>query len=206
MQTFLSGFGIGFGLIVAIGAQNAFVLRQGLKKEHVAPVVFVCTLCDFSLIFLGVLGFGTLVARFPLLTDAAAWGGAIFLFIYGALAFRSALRGSAGLQSHAVSNTLSRRGAVLTALALSLLNPHVYLDTVVLLGSIAAQYEGSGRVIFWAGASSASLLWFSVLGFGASFLAPVFRRAAAWRVLDALIALVMWALAFGLVRGQLQGV
>ncbi len=177
--------------------------HEGLKKEHVASVVFVCTLCDFSLILLGVLGFGTLVARFPLLTPFAAWGGAVFLFIYGALALRSAVRGSAGLQAGGVGAALSRRGALLTALALSLLNPHVYLDTVVLLGSIAAQYEGNERVIFWAGASSASLIWFSVLGFGASFLAPVFRRAAAWRVLDALIALVMWALAFGLVRGQL---
>lgn len=203
MQTFLSGFGIGLGLIVAIGAQNAFVLRQGLKKEHVAPVVAVCALCDFSLILLGVLGFGTLVARFPLLTSAAAWGGAVFLIVYGAWAFRSAWRGSAGLRGDEAGDPLSRRGAVLTALALSLLNPHVYLDTVVLIGSIAAQYEDGGRVSFWAGASVASLVWFSILGFGASFLAPVFERGAAWRVLDALIALVMWALAFGLISGQL---
>ena len=202
MQTFLSGFGIGLGLIIAIGAQNAFVLRQGLKREHVAPVVLVCALCDFSLILVGVLGFGALVARFPLLTAFAAWGGAVFLIIYGALAFRSAWRGSAGLRAGGASGALSRRGALLTALALSLLNPHVYLDTVVLVGSVAAQY-GSGRVTFGAGAAGASLVWFSALGFGASLLAPVFERAAAWRVLDAFIAFVMWALAFGLIRGQL---
>ena len=203
MQSFLSGFGIGLSLIVAIGAQNAYVLRQGLKKEHVAAVVFVCTLCDFTLILLGVLGFGALVAAFPMMTKVAAWGGAAFLFVYGSLAFRSAWRGFGKLEGAPQLIPLSRRTAILTALAISLLNPHVYLDTVVLLGSVAAQYEAGARVAFWAGASSASLSWFGVLGFGASRLAPIFERPKAWRVLDALIGSVMWLLAFGLVNMQL---
>ncbi len=204
MLALLSGFGLSLSLIVAIGAQNAFVLRQGLKREHVLTVVLVCTICDFGLIVLGVLGFGGLVARFPPLTSIAAWGGALFLIVYGIVALRNALQVSEGLKSEQ-SGSLSYRVALLTALALSLLNPHVYLDTVVLIGSLAAQYQNETRLLFGVGASFASLSWFFALGFGARFLAPIFSHPTSWRLLDSVIALIMWSLAFSLIAIELQG-
>ena len=207
LSAFCAGLGLGASLIIAIGAQNAFVLRQGLSRLHVFAVVAICVLCDWVLISLGALGFGSLVRVFPLVTAIAAWGGALFLLGYGVVSFRSAIRAQPliaeedGAQPDAGLETL--RAVALTTLAVSLLNPHVYLDTVVLLGSVAAQYAGLLRAWFALGACVASLVWFSALGFGARLLAPVFAKPAAWRVLDAAIGAIMWWIALGLVRGQL---
>jgi len=206
LSALLAGLGIGASLIVAIGAQNAFVLRQGLRREHVAAVVAVCVACDWVLICAGALGFGSLVRVFPLVTAIAAWGGALFLIGYGALSMRSALHPDtlSGEEGDSGSAPASTRAAVAATLAVSLLNPHVYLDTVVLLGSVAAQYEGVLRGWFTIGACAASFAWFSALGFGARMLAPVFAKPSAWRVLDAAIGAIMWWIAAGLVLGQLR--
>jgi L-lysine exporter family protein LysE/ArgO len=206
LAAFAAGFGLGGGLIVAIGAQNAFVLKHGLRRVHVLAVVTTCTLVDWALIALGAVGFGTLIARFPTVTTLAAWGGAFFLLWYGAVSFRSALRpdtlraeeGSGGERSVALWPVVG------ATLAVSLLNPHVYLDTIVLLGSVAAQYATDLRVWFAVGAMVASFVWFFGLGLGARLLAPVFAKPSAWRVLDVLIGVVMWWIAAGLIVGQLR--
>jgi len=198
---FWQGFGLGAGLIVAIGAQNAFVLRQGLAQQQVLLTALVCVLCDAALITLGVAGFGGLVSSSARLSAVATWGGALFLIVYGFQAFRAALN-PRGLE---VQNgeVLSRREAVTTTLAVSLLNPHVYLDTVVLLGSIGGQFEGSARALFGVGAVTASSVWFFSLAYGATRLGPLFRRPLSWRVLDVLIGVVMWSVAASLVRDAL---
>jgi L-lysine exporter family protein LysE/ArgO len=198
---FFQGLALGAGLIIAIGAQNAFVLRQGLRKQQVFATALVCTLCDAVLITLGVAGLGGVVSRNPVLTAVAAWGGAIFLFVYGLRAFLAALKPQ-GLAAQA-GETRSRREAVLMALGVSLLNPHVYLDTVVLLGGIGGQFAGSARAAFGLGAVTASSGWFFSLAYGATRLGPLFRRLNAWRTLDVLIGVVMWSIAASLVRGAL---
>ena len=198
MSAFWQGLGLGAGLIIAIGAQNAFVLRQGLKKQHVFLVALVCTLCDAALITLGVAGFGSVVGGHPVLTKLAAWGGAIFLFVYGLRAFWAVFRAE-GLEAQG-GTTLSKRDAVLTTLGVSLLNPHVYLDTVVLLGGIGGQFTGQSRVFYGVGAVTASSVWFFSLAYGATRLGPLFRRPLAWRLLEALIGVIMWRIAFSLVR------
>jgi L-lysine exporter family protein LysE/ArgO len=195
----VSGLGLGLALIVAIGAQNAFVLRQGLRGEHVVAVVAVCALSDLALIAAGIAGTGALLTRAPEAVMVFRWAGAAFLLGYGALAARRALRPAGALTTEAAQRT-PLRPTVLTASALTWLNPHVYLDTVVLLGSVAAT-QGDLRWHFGAGAAVGSLLWFSALGAGARLLRPVFARPGAWRVLDAGIALVMVVLAVGLLRG-----
>jgi L-lysine exporter family protein LysE/ArgO len=192
-----SGLVLGLGLIVAIGAQNAFVLRQGLRLEHVAAVVAVCALSDVALIAAGVLGAGAAVTRAPLLVPVVCFAGAAFLLAYGALAGRRALRPGALLAEAGGAGT-GLAAAVGTCLALTWLNPHVYLDTVVLLGSMASTYD-EHRWQFAVGAGLGSVLWFTALGYGARLLRPVFARPAAWRVLDAGIAVVMSALAVSLV-------
>ncbi len=201
----LQGFTLSAGLIIAIGSQNAFVLRQGLRREHVFTVCTICFLCDAILITLGVGGFGTLAASSPTLLNITYWAGAVFLFGYGLRAFRAALRpGALAVDaSGAPATTLMR--AVVTALALTLLNPHVYLDTVLLLGSLAGQQASEVRPWFAIGAVSASLLWFYSLGYGARVLAPLFRKPSAWRTLDGLIGCVMWAIAGSLVWPLLVG-
>jgi L-lysine exporter family protein LysE/ArgO len=193
---FVQGFFTSAALIVAIGAQNAFVLRQGLKREHVLAVVLVCALSDVLLISLGVAGLGTLVQRDPLLLAVARWGGAGFLAIYGLSAARRALAGER--LAAGSSAPLSRRAAVLACLGFTYLNPHCWLDTVVLVGSLSAQH-GQARWTFGAGAAAASGVWFVALGYGARLLAPLFAKPAAWRVLDGAIAAVMWSLALTLV-------
>lgn len=194
----LQGFGLGAGLIIAIGAQNAFVLRQGLRRLHVFVTALICTLCDATLIALGVAGFGTLIASTPLLTTLATWGGAAFLLVYGFRAFRSALLPTALDADAPVRQSTTLRSTVLAVLALSLLNPHVYLDTVVLVGSIDGQYPPRERMAFAIGAMLASCTWFFSLAYGAAWLAPLFRRPLAWRVLDVLIGCVMWTIAASL--------
>jgi L-lysine exporter family protein LysE/ArgO len=195
--TALAGLGLGLSLIVAIGAQNAFVLRQGLRREHVLPIVLVCALSDAVLIVAGVAGAGAVFAVAPVVLTVVTWAGAVFLLGYGVLAARRAIRPSVlAAGGGAAATTLTV--AVTTCLALTWLNPHVYLDTVVLLGSIANTH-GADRWWFGAGAVLGSVLWFTALGFGARMLQPVFARPAAWRVLDAVIAVVMVAIAMSLV-------
>ena len=196
----VSGFGLGLALIVAIGAQNAFVLRQGLRGEHVVPVVAVCATSDLVLIAAGVAGTGALLDRVPEAVTVIRWAGAAFLLAYGALAARRALRPPGALLTEAAQRT-PLLSTLLTASALTWLNPHVYLDTVVLLGSVAAA-QGDLRWHFGTGAAVGSVLWFTALGVGARLLRPVFARPAAWRVLDGVIALVMLVLAAGLVQGE----
>jgi L-lysine exporter family protein LysE/ArgO len=195
---FAQGLVTSAALIVAIGAQNAFVLRQGLRREHVGAVVAVCALSDLLLIALGVAGLGALVQGHAALLLVARWGGALFLAIYGALAARRALSPHALAAGHGAA--LSRRQAIVACLGFTYLNPHCWLDTVVLIGSLSAQQPDGARAAFGAGAGAASLVWFAALGYGARLLAPLFARPAAWRVLDGGIAAVMWTLAFTLLR------
>jgi L-lysine exporter family protein LysE/ArgO len=243
----LAGLGLGLGLIAAIGAQNAFVLRQGIRREHVLAVVLICIASDAVLILAGVAGAGALFKAVPWLVTVARWGGALFLLSYALLAARRALRrpdpdagalrvdprpanertpGGKAETNHDPAPTAASRGpdrvgtstlaieapvawglaapepsrllaVVTTALALTWLNPHVYLDTFVLLGSVGSSH-GSARWAFAAGATLGSTLWFCALGLAARALAPVFARPIAWRVLDGIIAVVMTCVATGL--------
>ncbi|APX24048.1 MAG: amino acid transporter [Rhodobacteraceae bacterium] len=199
MQAALGGFALGLSLIVAIGAQNAFVLRQGLLRSHVFTVCLICALSDALLILLGVTGFGALTTAVPGLETAMRWLGAAFLIWYGARSLFAAWRGGETLRAGGADPAGSRRAAILTCLAFTWLNPHVYLDTVVLLGAVSAQYEP--RAAFAAGAMIASFLFFFSLGYGARALGPLFEKPLAWRVLDLLIGLVMWAIAARLAFG-----
>lgn len=192
-----TGFVTGLSLIVVIGAQNAFVLRQGLRREHVGWVVAVCAASDALLIALGVAGLGALVQAAPVALAVARWGGAAFLVVLAIGALRRA-----GRSEHLdpAQSGPARLGAVLaTTLALTWLNPHVYLDTVVLLGGISTQHQPGWA--FGVGAALGSVVWFSALGFGARLLRPLFARPAAWRVLDVAVAVVMLAVAASLVLG-----
>ncbi|WP_290546739.1 LysE/ArgO family amino acid transporter [Aestuariivirga sp.] len=201
LTALIAGFLTGFSLILAIGAQNAFVLRQGLRREHVGLVVAICVVSDGLLIMAGVTFLGALLPSIPGLSEVMRWVGAAFLICYGALRFRAALRGGESLQPSAVEASSAYRVAM-TCLLLTWANPHVYIDTVVLLGSIAAQYAPFD-VLFGAGAAIASLVFFTALGFGARLLAPVFTSPRAWVALEVLIGLVMWAIAFALLRAGL---
>ena len=195
----VAGFLTGLSLIVAIGAQNAFVLRQGIRRRNVLLVVGVCAVSDLVLILAGVAGIGTIVERAPVVLTVVRWFGAAFLLSYGLLAARRALRG--GNLEAAADRPLSTSAVLATALAFTWLNPHVYLDTVLLVGSVASTHGAAGRWWFAAGAGTASIVWFTGLGYGARVLGPVFRRRNAWRVLDGGIAVVMFALAASLVFG-----
>ena len=198
LATFLSGLGTGAGLIIAIGAQNAFVLRQGLLRQHVLPVVLVCIGGDILCICAGVAGMGALIRTNEWLLEFFRWGGALFLTFYGISAARRAASGNGSMEISEVG-ACSFMKAITSCLAFTFLNPHVYLDTVVLLGSIAAQYGEDLKWTFASGALTASVLWFTGLGFGARLLLPIFQNRKAWRILDTLIALVMWAIALTLV-------
>jgi L-lysine exporter family protein LysE/ArgO len=197
----LAGFGLGLSLIIAIGAQNAFVLRQGLRREHVLAVVLICALSDAVLILVGVAGGGALFTALPWLVEIIRWVGAAFLVTYGVLAAVRVLRRprpeADGLRA-AGTGAKSLAVAITTCLALTWLNPHVYLDTVLLLGSVGSTH-GEQRWWFAGGATLGSILWFTSLGFGARLLAPLFAKPLAWRILDGLIALVMIAVAVMLV-------
>ena len=202
LAPFLQGMGLGAGLIIAIGAQNAFVLRQGLARRHVFLICTICFLGDALLIAAGSARVGTLIAAHPWATSAAAWGGAAFLAWMGANALRAMTRPET-LGPAAGGAAMSRTAAVTTVLALTFLNPHVYLDTVVLLGGIAGQFPAAERTWFAAGAATASLLWFYGLGYGAGLLSPLFRRPLTWRILDGAIAAIMFAIAGSLAWGEL---
>lgn len=199
MTVWLQGFALSAGLIIAIGAQNAFVLRQGLRRLHVFPTAMICTLCDMMLIGLGVAGVGTVIAQSALLTQIATWGGALFLLYYGYRAFRSAQQPGTLDVSTSAPERVYLRTTIAAALAISLLNPHVYLDTVVLLGGIGARYPQGERLWFALGAMSASMVWFFALAYGATWLTPFFQRRAAWRALDIGVGCIMWAIALSLV-------
>ncbi|MDQ0033728.1 L-lysine exporter family protein LysE/ArgO [Variovorax boronicumulans] len=201
---FLNGFLMSLVLIVAIGAQNAYVLRQGLRREHVGAVVLFCAAGDAVLIGAGVAGMAQALRGRPMLATALAGLGAAFLCAYGLRAlWRSRQPGA--LQATAQGVSLSRAAVVAQAAGFTLLNPHVYLDTVLLVGSAGAQYAGSLKVWFVVGAAMASALWFTALGFGARLLAPVFARPGAWQMLDALIGGTMLVLAAMLARRALTG-
>lgn len=199
---FMQGLALSLGLIVAIGAQNAFVLRQGLRREHVGSVVLFCALADAVLIAAGVLGMAQALGEHQDFARALALAGAVFLAAYGWQALRRA-RQSNQLHAEESGTGLRLAGVMAQAAAFTLLNPHVYLDTVLLVGSIGAQQPFALQPWFVAGASFASLFWFGMLGFGARWLAPWFARPKAWQVLDGLIGLTMWVLALLLVRHAL---
>lgn len=202
LPVFVQGLLLCFGLIVAIGAQNAFVLRQGLRREHVVPVVLFCALADAVLISAGVLGMAQALGNSPGLAKALALAGSVFLVWYG---WQALLRARQTGQLHAAGGAegLSRGAALAQVVAFTLLNPHVYLDTVMLMGSIGAQQPAALQGWFIAGSSLASLIWFCALGFGARWLAPLFAKPRAWQVLDGLIGLTMWTLAVLLLRHAL---
>lgn len=199
LAAFFQGFVLGAGLIIAIGSQNAYVLRQGLKREHVLLICLVCALSDALLITIGVSGTGTLVASSETLLTLVRIGGALFLSVYGVRAAQVAIKGEYLDAASGALVATPLKTALLTTLAFTYLNPHVYLDTVILLGSIAGQYGWVERVQFGAGAIVASFAWFFALGYGARWLAPMFSRPIAWKLLDSLIALIMFGLAISLV-------
>jgi L-lysine exporter family protein LysE/ArgO len=199
LEAALQGYLVSVSLILAIGAQNAFVLRQGLRREHVFVVVAVCAVSDALLICLGVAGFGAASALLPWLGEAMRWGGILFLSVYGALRFLAALRGGEALrpakgQSAPLAKVLS------TCLLLTWANPHVYLDTVALIGSISAQYAPF-QLEFGLAAALGSLSFFTALGYGARLLAPLFANPRSWVVLEVLVGLTMWTIAAGLAFG-----
>lgn len=193
MNALLTGFGVSLSLILAIGAQNAFVLRQGLRGRHVWAVVLVCAASDALLISVGVYGGAALRETLPGLAPLMTWAGAAFLILYGALSLRTAWRGGQSLEA-ADGQDRSLLQAVLVCLALTWLNPHVYLDTVLLIGAVAQKFPGA-EAAFTLGAVAASFSFFAALGYGAALLRPIFARPIAWRVLDAATGLLMWAIA-----------
>ena len=195
-QSYLNGLLVAFGLIMAIGTQNAFVLAQSLRREHHLPVAAFCVVCDALLVAAGVFGLATLLTQNPLLLSVARWGGAVFLLWYGTQALRRAFSTSS-LEHSANQTARSLKAVMLSALAVTLLNPHVYLDTVLLIGSLGAQQSVPGAYVV--GAASASLMWFFTLALGAAWLAPWLARPNTWRILDLLVAVMMYAVAIQLI-------
>ena len=193
----LTGYFTAFSLILAIGAQNAFVLRQGMLGRHVFVLCLLCAVSDAALITLGVLGFGWLVTLSPQFPHFMALAGAGFLIVYGGLRFKAAIRGNAVGQTTA--NATGLRPVILTGLALTWLNPHVYLDTLGLIGAVSAGFaEGGQKLVFGVAAAAASFTFFFALGYGARLLSPIMQSARAWRIFDGLIGLTMWTIAAGL--------
>jgi len=203
INVFITAFVLAAGLIMAIGAQNAHVLRQGIAGHYVGITVILCAFFDTVLMTSGVFGFGWLLTQLPMLEDVARVGGAVFLLWYGSRCVRSAMAplSSVSVESR-VATTLPT--AIATVSAFTLLNPHVYLDTVVLVGSIGGQYEGTARTVFAVGAFTASWVWFIALGYGARLVRPYFENPRAWQVLDGFIALVMFAIALSLLWEQFR--
>jgi L-lysine exporter family protein LysE/ArgO len=195
---FLAGLTMSLSLIVAIGAQNAFVLRQGLRDEHLFPVCLTCALSDALLILIGVTGFARIAAVLPWLDPAMRYGGATFLFCYGARSLRSSLSATGALTPKGSAEAPALPRTLLACLAITWLNPHVYLDTVVLLGTVSTQFPGA-EPVFAVGAVAGSFLFFFALGYGATRLRPLFAQPSAWRVLEGIMGLIMWALALRLV-------
>ncbi len=197
MTTYLSGFSLGLSLILAIGSQNAFVLKQGLKNQHVFIVCLVCAVSDALLISFGVAGFGAIVEKFPQIEQIARFGGVLFLAVYSILSFRSAFTENHALETH-VQTKGSLLKVVSVCLAFTWLNPHVYLDTVVLLGSISTQYQPD-EMQFAIGAITASFVFFFSLGLGARFLSPLFSRPKSWKILEFIVGVMMATIAISLI-------
>ncbi|WP_323007840.1 LysE/ArgO family amino acid transporter [Pseudorhodobacter sp.] len=199
IEALVAGYLVSISLIAAIGAQNAFVLRQGIRREHVGWVVLVCAVSDAALISAGVAGFGAVSQSVPWLGDAMLWAGVMFLLVYGALRFRAAWQGGGALVPAGRAPVALRR-VIATCLVLTWANPHVYLDTLVLIGAISAQYAPHG-LAFGFGAVAASVSFFTALGYGARLLAPVMARPRSWVVLEVIVGATMWAIAAALVFG-----
>lgn len=197
LTMFFKGMSLSASLIMAIGAQNAHVLKMGLQRQHIGLTVAVCVVCEALLISMGVVGIGHLIERYPALLVWAKWGGVVFLCYYGIMAFRAAWQ-KQSMQVVIMQQGLRWQAALVAVLAVTLLNPHVYLDTVILLGSIAVQQGPTGKWWFALGAMVNALLWYSTLAFAARLLRPLFARARAWQVLDLMIALMMLGLALNL--------
>ena len=208
MIPFLEGIALGASLIIAIGPQNAFVIQQGILRQHVFLAAFVCTLVDVVLIIVGAAGFGTLIAIIPSLKTYFLWGGILFLMGYGTLSLISSFKLPCDEDSLGKNQsgypTKNRKGIIITAAGFSLLNPHVYLDTVILLGGLAAQYEIPERNYFAFGAIMASVVWFYGIGYGATLVAPWFESSRGKRILDLVIAMIMFVLAFVLMLNVLD--
>jgi len=194
---FFTGMATSAGLIIAIGAQNAYLLTQSVRKNHHMTIALICAIFDILLISIGVGGAGAAFASSPLLTKIAAWGGASFLFFYGFLSFRSAFRSNAMNVMQSADDSLKK--VILTTIAVTVLNPHVYVDTVLLVGGISAQYEADGRLMFGIGACLASAMWFYLLASAGRRLAPFFAKPAAWRLLDGSVCLIMWGVGISLI-------
>lgn len=195
LEIYLKGVVLSGGLIIAIGSQNAFLLAQGLRRQHHVLVASLCALFDFLLIFAGVMGLGALIQESPVLLNWAKWGGVVYLFVFGLFALKRVFQ-SEQLKAED-SRVVSRKAVVLNTLAVTFLNPHVYLDTIVLLGSIGAQF-GDLRWLFVLGASTASVIWFFGLGLGAAKLAPLVAKPWIWKAVDLLVCLAMWLVAWSL--------
>ena len=198
LQSYLNGLLVAAGLIMAIGTQNAFVLAQSLRREHHLPVAALCVVCDALLVAAGVFGLATVLAHSPMLLSITRWGGAAFLLWYGSKALRRAFSRQTLHEGHS-AGVRSLKAVLSSALAVTLLNPHVYLDTVLLIGTLGAQQTAPSAYV--AGAASASLLWFFTLAIGAAWLAPWLARPATWRLIDLLVAIMMFVVAGQLITG-----
>lgn len=196
MSSFFSGFGLGISLILAIGAQNAFVLKQGLKKQYVFWVCLICSLSDALLILMGVTGFSSIIKSYPVVADVARYTGALFLFVYGAMNFYSAYQKTSALNPKG-EDKQSLFKVIAVCLAFTWLNPHVYLDTVFLIGAVSVKFSETIQY-FAVGAVASSFVFFFTLGFGARLLLPIFEKPSAWRVLDCIIGIIMWMIAVSL--------
>lgn len=198
MDSFLHGFVVCFGLIVSIGAQNAFLLKQGILKQHVFWIALICFVCDVLLMGVGVLGLGSLIAQSPISSLILALIGAIFLFTYGSRSFIAAYHGSSQLLMQQDKTKSSLKKAVLVTLAITLLNPHVYIDTVVIVGGIGGTLSFEQKVQFLIGALICSFLWFFGVGYGAGLLSPYFEKRRTWQILDSITGLIMYGIALSL--------
>lgn len=197
MTAFLTGMGTSAGLIMAIGAQNTYILTQSVRKNHHVTIGILCALFEVILISAGVAGVGSFLSASPLFTKIAAWAGAGFLFVYGCFSLRSAFRKSSMNLLDKPGDSLKK--VVLTTIAVTLLNPHVYIDTVLLMGGIASQFESSSRLMFGIGACTASLIWFYLLTFAGLRLAPLFSRPLTWKLLDVSVCVIMWSIGISLI-------
>ncbi|MDY5106247.1 MAG: LysE/ArgO family amino acid transporter [Actinobacillus minor] len=198
MEYFIQGFIVCFGLIVSIGAQNAFLLKQGILKQHVLPIALLCFFGDVFLMTLGVLGLGVIITQLPVLSLIIALLGAVFLITYGSRSFISVFKNNAVLKNEEY-HRLSLKKALMITFAITFLNPHVYIDTVVILGAIGGKLDLAGKMAFLGGALSCSLIWFLGLGYGAGFLAPYFEKRRTWQLLDFITGLIMYGIAFSLI-------
>jgi len=204
MNIFFTGLLLGSSLIIAIGAQNAYVLKQGLLKKHVFLICLICAMSDALLIAIGTSGVGKVIENHPDWLKAVTWFGASYLFMFGIMSFKAALSNETLETSSSNEKSQTTKAVISTVLALTFLNPHVYLDTVLLIGSIASPYNDSGRYYFTLGAISASFIWFFSLGYGARFLIPLFKKPKAWKVLNIITGLVIWWIAYQLIAPRLS--